>query len=72
MSQLDLYKFSGNFCTELSYPHINHSLAEHDMPCLDKHGRSGSALFVIKYVNFYQKQGSSNLVGWKLGVDMAS
>ena len=28
---------------------------------------SGSALFVIKYVNFYQKPGSSNLIGWKLG-----
>ena len=27
---------------------------------------SGSALFVIKYVNFYQKPGSSNLIGWKL------
>ena len=24
---------------------------------------SGSALFVIKYVNFYQKPGSSNLIG---------
>ena len=27
---------------------------------------SGSALFVIKYVNFQQKPGSSNLIGWKL------
>ena len=27
---------------------------------------SGSTLFVIKYVNFYQKPGSSNLIGWKL------
>ena len=27
---------------------------------------SGSALFVIKYVNFYQKPGSSNLIGLKL------
>ena len=33
---------------------------------------SGSALFVIKYVNFYQKLGSSNLIGWKLEVGMAS
>ena len=32
---------------------------------------SGSALFVIKYVNFYQKPGSSNLIGWKLEVGMA-
>ena len=33
---------------------------------------SGSALFVIKYVNFYQKPGSSNLIGWKLEVGMPS
>ena len=33
---------------------------------------SGSALFVIKYVNFYQKPGSSNLIGWKLEVGAAS
>ena len=32
----------------------------------------GSALFVIKYVNFYQKPGSSNLIGWKLEVGQAS
>ena len=31
----------------------------------------GSALFVIKYVNFYQKPGSSNLIGWKLEVSVA-
>ena len=33
---------------------------------------SGSALSVIKYVNFYQKHDSSNLIGWKLEVGMAS
>ena len=33
---------------------------------------SGSALFVIKYVNLYQQPGSSNLIGWKLGVDLTS
>ena len=33
---------------------------------------SGSALFVIKYVNFYPKPGSSNLIGWKLEVGVAS
>ena len=33
---------------------------------------SGSALFVIKYVNFYQKPWSSNLIGWKLKVGVAS
>ena len=33
---------------------------------------SGSALFVIKYVNFNQKPRSSNLIGWKLEVGLAS
>ena len=33
---------------------------------------SGYALFAIKYVNFYQKPRSSNLIGWKLEVDVAS
>ena len=33
---------------------------------------SGSAPFVIKYVNFYQKPGSSNLTDWKLEVGVAS
>ena len=59
---------------------LNPSLADHNMPCLSKQCRSrsvgflrsGSALFVIKYVNFYQKLGSSNLIGWKLEVGMVS
>ena len=33
---------------------------------------SGSALFIIKYVNLYQKPRSSNLIGWKLEVGVAS
>ena len=33
---------------------------------------SGSALFVIKYANFYQKPGSNNLIGWKSEVGVAS
>ena len=32
---------------------------------------SGSALFAIKYVNLYQQSGSSNLIGWKLGMGVA-
>ena len=32
---------------------------------------SGPALFVIKYVNIYQKPGSSNLIGLKLEVGVA-
>ena len=33
---------------------------------------SGSALFVIKYVKFYQKPWSCNLIGWKIEVGVAS
>ena len=33
---------------------------------------SGSALFVIKYLNLYEQLESSNLIGWKLEVGMAS
>ena len=33
---------------------------------------SGSTLFVINYVNLYQQPGSSNLIGLKLEVSMAS
>ena len=33
---------------------------------------SGSALFVIKYVNFYQNPRPSDPVGWKLEVGVAS
>ena len=28
-------------------------------------------MFVTKYVNFYLKSGSSNLIGWKLGMGVA-
>ena len=57
---------------------LNLSLAEHNKPCLSKLGGSRSvgffrsALFVIKYVNFYQKPRSSNLIGWKLEAGLAS
>ena len=33
---------------------------------------SESALFVIKYVNYDQKPGLNNLIGWKLEVGVAS
>ena len=33
---------------------------------------SGSALFVIQYVNMYQQIGSNNLIGWKLEMGMVS
>ena len=43
-----------------------------DQLASDEANWSGSALFAIKYVNFYQKPGSSNLLGWKLEVGVAS
>ena len=52
---------------------LNPSLAEHDMPCLSKQCFSASEQANWSgYVNFYQKPGSSNLIGMKLEVDMAS
>ena len=46
--------------------------AEPDQLAFEEANWFGSALFVIKYVNFYQKPGSSNLLGWKLEVGVAS
>ena len=53
-----------------------------DIPCLysvdpdqlasEEANWSGSALFAIKYVNLYQQSGSSNPIGWKLEVGVAS
>ena len=33
---------------------------------------SGTAVFIIKYVNFYQNPGSNNLIGWNFEVGKAS
>ena len=33
---------------------------------------SGSALFVVKFVNMHQQPRSNNLIGWKLEVGLAS
>ena len=33
---------------------------------------SGSALFVIQYVNLYKKYGLNSLIGWQLEVGVAS
>ena len=43
-----------------------------DQLASEKANWSGSALFVIKYVNLYQQSGSSNLISWKLEVEVAS
>ena len=71
MSTLNMQKIEKTY--------LNPSLAEHDMPYISKQCRSRSVgfwteseLFVIKYVNFYQKSGSSYLIAWKLEVGVAS
>ena len=48
------------------------SSVDPDQSASEEANWSGSALFVIKYVNFYQKPGSSNLIGWKLKVGVVS
>ena len=64
-------------------PAVNLSTANSDMPTFansvdpDQLASkeacwSGSVLFVIKYVNLYQQTGSSNLIGQKLKVGVAS
>ena len=70
-------------CNSKSLPYFNPSLAEHECPVLansvdpdqlasEEANWSGSALFVIKFVNFYQKPRSSNLIRWKLEVGVVS
>ena len=43
-----------------------------DLLASEEANSSGSSLFAIKYVNLYQQPGSSNLIGWKLEVGVAS
>ena len=79
--------FNGKNVSFFSFSHNNHNLTllllNMTCPVLansvdpnhlasEEANWSGAALFVIKYVNFYQKPGSSNLIGWKLEVGMAS
>ena len=83
LGKLNLMKQNGEKTLQSLFLRFNPSLAKHDMPCLSKQCRSrsvgfweanwsGSSLFVIKNVNFYQKPESSNLIGWKLEVGVAS
>ena len=46
--------------------------ADPDQLASEEANWSGSALFVIKYVNFYQNNGSSILTGRKLEVGVVS
>ena len=53
-------------CRSRSVDQVNWSGSAHPI------NWSGSARFVIKFVNLYQQHGSSNLIGWKLEMGMAS
>ena len=58
-------------CWARIYPDFTNSV-DPDQLALSEASWSGSALFVIQYVNLYQQPGSSNLIGWKFEVGMAS
>ena len=53
------------------YPDLANSV-DPDQLASEETNWSGSALFVIQYVNLYQQPGSSNLIGWKLEVGVAA
>ena len=53
------------------YPAFANSVAP-DQLASSEANWSGSALFFIKYVNLYWQPESSNLIGWKLEVGVAS
>ena len=56
----------------MTCPVLANSVDPDQLPSAVEANWSGSALFVIKFVNFYQKPWSSNLIGWKLEVGVAS
>ena len=58
-------------CWTRIYPAFANSVDPDQLASEEANG-SGSALFVIQYVNLYQQPGSSNLTGWKLKVGVAS
>ena len=58
-------------CWTRIYPAFENSV-DPDQLASEEANWSGSALFVIKYVNLYQQSGSSNLIGWELEMGVAS
>ena len=59
------------FLLNTTYPALANSV-DPDQLASSEANWSGSALFVIQYVNLYQQPESSNLTGWKLEVGVAS
>ena len=58
-------------CWTQIYPDFANSV-DPDQLASEEANWSGSALLAIKYTNLYQQPGSSNRIGWKLEVDVAS
>ena len=58
-------------CWTLTCPVLANDV-EPDQLASEEANWSGSALFVTNYVNFYQKPGSSNLIGWNFEESKAS
>ena len=76
INSFNLQKKTTNFFLSLLFlnttcPVLANS-ADPDQLASEEANWSGSALFVIKYVNFYQKPRSSHLIGWKLEVGVAA
>ena len=64
-------KILTRLCWTRIYPAFANSV-DPDQLVSEEASWSGSALFVIKYLNLYEQLGSSNLIGWKLEVGVAS
>ena len=58
-------------CWTRIYPAFANSV-DPDQLASEEANWSGSALFVIQYLNFYQQPGSIYPIGWKLEVGVAS
>ena len=62
---MNTYQILTLSCWTRIYPAFVNSV-DPDQFASEEANWSGSALFVIKYVNYYEQSGSSNLIGWKL------
>ena len=63
--------FNPCFCWTQIYPAFANSV-DPDQLASEEANWSGSALFAIKNMNLYQQSGSSNPIGWKLKLGLAS
>ena len=66
-----IWQFWPLSCWTQIYPAFANSV-DADQLASEEANWSASAQFAIKYVTLYQQSGSSNLIGWKLDVGVAS